>query len=309
MNAVSSKEWVEYYQRFTYFSSDTVREGCHPRVYKHQTPSKKAIVLVHGLTDSPHFLTAIAHHFHTQLGYDVYLPLLHCHGLKVPRGMKGVDLGEWKANVRFSIKEAAGTADRISVGGLSTGGALSFFMACTKPLVNGDLYLFSAALDLAGGPLGLFGEFKEWLLRTPIADVFDSDKSLIGPNPYRYDHMDIDGAKELSRLIRETDDLLKGYDEKNLFQKRIFAAHSKCDETADINGIKKLANKTEDGCFTSFFIPEDAKVSHAELVLKEPIYASGTSPESGKPLEKANPKFEDMMTAISTFEKTSRPEV
>lgn len=300
----NGKEWLEYYKRFTYFSSDTIRKGCYPRIYRHQSPSNKAVVLVHGLTDSPHFLTAIARHFHAELGYDVYLPLLHCHGLKVPRGMKGVDLGEWKANVRFSIKEAAKSAEFISVGGLSTGGALSFFMACTKPLVNGDLYLFSAALDLAGGPLGLFGQFKEWLLRTPIADVFDSDKSLIGPNPYRYDHMDMDGAKELSRLIRETDDLLKGYDEKNPFRKRIFAAHSECDETADIRGIQRLANKTGDGFFTPFFIPEDAGVSHAELVLKEPIFASDSSPEENKPLEKANPGFDDMMAALSIFEKS-----
>ena len=104
-----------------------------------------------------------------QLGYDAYLPLLHCHGLKAPKGMQGVDLGEWKANVRFAIQAAAEKATRVSIGGLSTGGALSFYMACTKPRITGDLYLFSAALDLAGGPLGLIGEFKQWLLGTPLA--------------------------------------------------------------------------------------------------------------------------------------------
>lgn len=303
MSTTDGTEWQAYYRRFTYFSTDKVREGCHPWLFRQASPSGKAIVLVHGLTDSPYFMKAIARHFYHQLGYDVYLPLLHCHGLKVPGGMKGVDLGEWKANVRFAVQEAAGTSDRVSVGGLSTGGALAFYMACTKPRVNGGVYLFSAALDLAGGPFGLIGEFKEWLLRTPIADLFDSDKSLIGPNPFRYDHMDIDGAKELARLIKETDDLLKGYDKKTPFPKRVFAAHSESDETADIQGIKKLGEKTAKGNFTSFFIPRAVKVGHAELVLEQPIFASGGPSEAqAAPLEKANPRFADMMAAVSRFE-------
>lgn len=302
MSTIVGREWLEYYQRFTYFSTNTVRDRCQPWVFQHASPSQKAIVLIHGLTDSPYFLRAIASHFHTQLGYDVYLPLLHCHGLRAPKGMTGVDLGEWKSNVRFAIQEATKTSDQVSVGGLSTGGALAFYMACTKPRVNGGLYLFSAALDLAGGPFGLIGDFKEWLLRTPIAAIFDNDKPLIGPNPYRYDHMDIDGAKELSRLIKETDDLLKGYDKMTPFPKWVFAAHSECDQTADILGIKKLKEKTAGGHFTSFFISNDAQVAHAELVLDKPIFPSGKSSGQNEPLEKSNPKFAEMMAAISKFE-------
>jgi pimeloyl-ACP methyl ester carboxylesterase len=217
MSTPDGKEWLAYYGRFPYFSTDTVRDGYHPRVFEHEAATRKAIVLCHGLTDSPYFLMAIARHFHTHLGYDVYLPLLHGHGLKEPKGMEGVELGEWKANVRFAVQAAAEKAARVSIGGLSTGGALSFYMACTKPRITGDLYLFSAALDLAGGPLGLIGEFKEWLLGIPLIDALDSDKPLIGRNPYRYDRMDVDGAKELARLIKETDDLLKGFDAKPPF--------------------------------------------------------------------------------------------
>lgn len=302
MSSVEGKEWLAYYERFTYFSTDTVRNGCHPRVFVHKAPSDKAIVLVHGLTDSPHFLAAIARHFHAHLGYDVYLPLLHCHGLKEPMGMKGVDLGEWKANVRFAMQAAAANATRVSIGGLSTGGALSFYMACTKPRITGGLYLFSAALDLAGGPMGLIGEFKEWLLGTSIIHAFDSDKPLIGPNPYRYDHMDMDGAKELARLIKETDNLLKGFNAKAPFPKRVFAAHSECDETADIQGIKILRKKTARDCFTSFFISKDVGVSHASLVLENPIWAADAT-EGETPLEEANPQFAEMMSAVTEFEK------
>ncbi len=302
MSTNDGQEWFDYYERFDYFTHDSVRDGCHPWIFRHATPSDKAIVLVHGLTDSPYFVTAIARHFHAQLGYDVFLPLLHCHGLKEPKGMQGVELGEWKANVRFAIQTAAHNASRVSIGGLSTGGALSFYMACTKPRITGDLYLFSAALDLAGGPLGLVGEFKEWLLGTAIIDAFDSDKPLIGPNPYRYARMDIDGAKELARLIKETDDLLKGYDAKAPFPKRIFAAHSECDETAAIQGVETLQKKTAEDAFTAFYIPEAVGVSHAELVLEDPIRALGAA-EDDPPLENANPKFGEMMAAITQFER------
>jgi esterase/lipase len=302
MSLSDGKEWRAYYERFPYFSTDTVRDGCHPRVFEHAAATGKAIVLCHGLTDSPHFLVAIARHFHTHLGYDVYLPLLHGHGLKEPKGMEGVELEEWKANVRFAVQAAAEKAARVSIGGLSTGGALSFYMACTKPRITGELYLFSAALDLAGGPLGLIGEFKEWLLGTPLIEAFDSDKPLIGRNPYRYDRMDMDGAKELARLIKESDDLLKGFDVKTPFPKRVFAAHSERDKTADIQGVKKLQKKTSRDRFTPFFIPKDVGVSHASLVLEKPIYALDAA-EGEAPLEEANPMFAEMMAAVSEFEK------
>ena len=236
MSAPDGKEWLAYYERFPYFSTDTVRDGCHPRLFEHEAATGKAVVLCHGLTDSPHFLMAIARHFHTNLGCDVYLPLLHGHGLKDPKGMEGVELEEWKANIGFSVDTAAGRAEFVSVGGLSTGGTLSFYAACTNPKATGGLYLFSAALDLAGGPMGLIGEIKERILRTFLADLLDSQKPLIGRNPYRYARMDMDGARELARLIKETDGLLKGFDAKTPFPKRVFAAHSENDKTADMRG-------------------------------------------------------------------------
>jgi alpha-beta hydrolase superfamily lysophospholipase len=302
MSSSDGKEWLAYYERFPYFSTDTIREGCHPRVFEHEAATGKAIVLCHGLTDSPHFLAAIARHFHINLGYDVYLPLLHGHGLKDPKGMEGVALEEWKANIGFAVDTAAGRAEFVSVGGLSTGGTLSFYTACTNPKVTGDLYLFSAALDLAGGPMGLIGEMKERILRTFLADLLDNQKPLIGRNPYRYDRMDMDGAKELARLIKETDSLLSGFDAKTTFPRRVFAVHSESDKTADINGIRNLQKKTPSERFTTYFIPKAEAVSHASLVLEEPIFAIDSA-EGERPLEKANPKFAGMMEYVAIFEK------
>lgn len=300
-NTTTKNQWSEYYERFNYFSPELVRPGCHPRIMEHTSPSDKAIVLIHGLTDSPYFMTAIADHFYN-LGYNVYMPLLHFHGLKKPKGMEGVDLKEWKANVRFAINAAANKSKYVSIGGLSTGGTLSFYMACINRKINGELYLFSAALDLAGDPLGIFGEVKERLLRTFLADVldkFDEKKPLIGKNPYRYARIDMDGAQELARLIKETDDLLDEYDKKDPFPKRVFAAHSKSDSTADINGICALQDKTPPERFTFHKIPKSQNVAHASVVLKDSIFDL----DNNELLEKKYEHFDKMMEAITKFEK------
>lgn len=289
-------EWLGYYDQFNYFSPKNVRDGCYPRIMEHSGSQEKAIILVHGLTDSPYFMTAIAEYFFNNLGYNVYIPLLHCHGLKEPKGMEGVELEEWKANVSFAIKTAANICGHVSIGGLSTGGTLSFYMAVNRPKINGALYLFSAALDLAGGRLGIIGELKERLLRTFLADVLDENKPLIGDNPYRYSHIDMDGAQELARLIKETDSLLDGFREKDTFPKRVFAAHSECDTTANISGIEELQSKSVPDRFEFFRIKRKFNVSHASLVLKEPIT------HNDQTLEKANPLFQDMMDAIAAFE-------
>lgn len=296
--ATDDYEWLDYYDQFPYFSIHSVRDGCHPRIMEHEGTTKKAIILVHGLTDSPYFMTAIADFFFGNLGYNVYLPLLHCHGLKEPNGMEGVKLNEWKQNVDFAVEVAALKADEVSIGGLSTGGTLSFYSAVKNDKITGALYLFSAALDLAGGPGGIFGELKEILLRTPLADILDRNKPLIGENPYRYSQMDMDGAQELSLLIKETDALLRGFNAKEPFLKQIFAAHSECDSTANISGIEDLQKVVKPDQFTFFRIPEEVGVSHASLVLKDSIYKTNTSGER-EVLEFSNPKFQEMLTAIA----------
>ena len=48
-------EWFDCYGHSSCFSPDVVRDGCHPRIMKHREPCDKAIVLVHGLADSPYF--------------------------------------------------------------------------------------------------------------------------------------------------------------------------------------------------------------------------------------------------------------
>jgi esterase/lipase len=298
--------WPEYYREFPYFSEQTLRLGCFPRKLLHNNRTEKAIVLVHGLTDSPFYMLAIAEYFHKSLGYNVYLPLLQCHGLKNPEGMAGVSLEEWKKNVRFAIRTAAENADGVSIGGLSMGGALSLYFGGTDPAITGDLYLFSAALGIYGGRLGVFGGVLEFFLRLPFVRFLDNGKLLVGHHPYRYDRVPLNSAKELARLILELDRLL-ALPGNRMPAKRIFAAWSEFDRVINVNKLSKLQYFTKKNRLVRFIIPKAARVDHACVVLKEPVYAVGSQP-GDSPLEEANPGFAEMMAAVARFESAESAE-
>ncbi len=291
--------WSEYYEEFPYFSEQTVRPRCHPRKLLHTKKTEKAIVLVHGLTDSPFYMTAIAEFFHESLGYNVYLPLLQGHGLKDPAGMAGVSLAQWEKNVQFAIRTAAEEGARVSVGGLSMGGALSFYLACTVSEVTGDLYLFSAAFGLYAGPFGIFGGISEFLLRIPFIRFFDTGNPLAGKNPYRYDRVPLNSAAELARLIKEIDELLKNPGD-TIQARNIFSAWSEFDKVINVRKLSDLKYLTKANRFVPFIIPKATRVDHARVVLKEPVYARES--KSGEaPLEEANPCFMEMMAVIRRF--------
>lgn len=286
--------WQDYYGH-AQLDPRAVRAGCEPRYMISDTGATNAIVLVHGLTDSPFFMEAIGRYFHEAMGFNVYLPLLAGHGLKEPQGMQGVSLQQWIADVDFALDCAHASAENItvSIGGLSTGGALSIHRALHLPgQITGAIFLFSAALDLAGK----YGDLKEFLLRldpfAAIAGTIDDKNSLIGRNPYRYSRMDLHGATQLATLLDELD--------KHLIRARLtqplFAAHSVADTTADIQGVEKLVECCTMSTF--FCIGKEYGVPHASVVLQEDLKAS-----NGSCLECKNPLFSAMIMDAHQFAK------
>jgi esterase/lipase len=289
------KDWDDYYiQHFgEYKEKSDMRDGCHPLIFKHGDLTRNAIVLVHGLSDSPYFMRDIGEYFCAEIGFDVYIPLLKAHGLKDPQSMKDASVEAWKADVRFAVKEAKKSGGRVSIGGLSTGGTLSVEMALNdEDAIDGGIFLFSAALGLATD-LGNLGEI---LLRTPLAAFFDHlDQSNLtndspSGNPYRYSKVDIGGSIELSRLIREIDDLTK----QEFVTQPLFAAHSEADITADIDVIEHLVKKSSKA--ELFRINKSFAIPHASLVLKSTVFSANSSP-----LEPCNPFFSEMMKSVQMF--------
>jgi pimeloyl-ACP methyl ester carboxylesterase len=293
--------WSEYYQAFPAFSAETVRFGCHPRKMVHPEGASRAIVLLHGLSDSPYFMSALGEFFYTALGYDVYLPLLHCHGLQSPRDMAGVALDEWLRNVDFAIDAAARGGAEVSIGGLSMGGALAFYSACTrKERIRGDLYLFSAAFGLPDGPYALPGRLKEWLLRLPFAAKLSRKSPLLGKNPYRYDRVSFHGAVELAKLLGRIRRVSPGLSLRSTSARRMFVAWSECDAVIKLSHLRQLHQAGEPEHVAAFILPAALRVPHASVVLSEPIFAVDTDSRAAL-LEPANPRFIEMLAAIRGF--------
>lgn len=292
--------WQEYYREFRYLTKENVRLGCHPRKLIHPGGAKKAVVLVHGLTDSPYFLTAIGDFFYHRLHYDVYLPLLQMHGLKDPQGMQGVSAGEWQKNVIFAIKEAATGGREVSIGGLSTGGALSLWAMLTEPRLIGRLYLFSAALGLADSFVVVPGWLKELFLRLPFIGTLDSNEPLIGRNPYRYTRVSLNSGAELVKLIRRNRRLLGEHGKARPLSAKIFCCWSECDAVVSRKAFVQLGLLAGSNNFVPFVVPRRCQVEHASVVLEQPVFATDAQ-RGDKPLEDANPQFTLMMNAMEAF--------
>jgi esterase/lipase len=289
------KDWDDYYTNHWQGSKQKsdVRDGCHPLIYKHGEGNRNAIVLVHGLTDSPHFMRDIGEYFCAEMGFDVYIPLLRAHGLKDPEDMKDASYLAWERDVEFAIAAAKTSGGRVSIGGLSTGGTLSVKLALDdRQAIDGGVFLFSAALGLASNT----GNIGEILLRTPLATFFDhlDNTNLINNspsgNPYRYSKMDIGGAVELSRLIQELDNLI----DRLSVSQPLFVAHSEADTTAAIDRLEALIQTADRA--EMFRIGKNFAVPHASIVLKSPICSPNHSP-----LEPHNPFFVDMMKSLHSF--------
>ncbi len=283
--------------------SEFLRVGNYPKILHHGSRTDDVVVLVHGLTDSPYYMEAIASRFYSE-GANVILPLLPAHGLKDPdKAMEDTELDvKWKREVENAVNVAYQLGNRVSIGGLSTGGALSINFALRYPdKIKGGIYLFSAALDI-----GNMTEFLGGLIPGKISKFIDIDKKYKGegPNPYKYPKFTLFGALELIDVIKENE---KYFKKGTKLHHDIFAAHSIHDESARLEGINKLFKNYLQGNGSLFVISEDPPVKHASVVLEKDIQLDmrkSTNQKEEIEAPKANPKFDDMMAmAINFFRK------
>lgn len=192
--------------------------GAPPAVRAWQTPYNRsfelrsehprgAVLLVHGLTDSPYSLRAAAEAFHAS-GYDVVALRLPGHGT-TPSMLRHVTWKDWYAAVDLAARHAASRAGPgrpfVAVGH-STGSALLTLHALralddpTLPRPE-RLYLFSPAIGVSDfafmtnviSGLSFIPPFEKsaWLEVMPEYD------------PYKYNSFPVNAAKEIYRVTRE----------------------------------------------------------------------------------------------------------
>lgn len=301
--------WQEYVKEVLNLNNQEIRPLCEPKVLSHGRKTPNSIVLIHGLSDSPFSMAAIAEKFYG-MGFNVLLPLLPGHGLKDSK--KAIDtmtdqtlLKQWKKAVEYAVIEAKKMGDKISMGGLSTGGTLSTHYVINYPDdIQGALFLFSAALD--------FGDFAEILVRKDnilveiIKGVRDEEKAqergeFVGNKPHAYRWVPSESVQRLSELILEIEKKYSTKNERyNDIHQPVFAVHSECDEAANIGEVELLINNhPEKEQKTKFFpIKESFFVTHFRLVLEENIYSLDTPSE---PIESKNPFFPEMIEEMKQF--------
>ncbi|MDJ0789902.1 MAG: alpha/beta hydrolase [Myxococcota bacterium] len=309
--ATNETPWHAFLSEFD-LEPEALRPGCEPSLHEHDEPVRNGIVLTHGLTDSPHFMRAIAERFH-RAGWNTYLPLLHMHGLRDPRDMSGVSLATWKANVDFAIEAATKRCERVSVGGLSTGGALSAHAALDAHRVTGGVFLFSACFDIHGRLLSRATQelrreaLGKWI---ELLERWIGGRGLVGDNPYRYARITLGSARQLGMLISELDERIQAAEAEaaRVLDQPVFASHSEYDFTADIRAVDQLyalCDPERRGFFRvrqDDALPEghEARVGHASLVLRDAIEVEA-SEGSLEQSERPNPFFEEMMDQALDF--------
>jgi esterase/lipase len=272
-------------------SSIQLKNGNYPRIFHHGKKTKDVIILTHGLSDSPHYVEAIGKRFFNE-GLNVILPLLPAHGLKDPnKAMEDRKLDfKWRAEIDAMVKIASSLGDRISLGGFSTGGALSYNKILREEAkIRGGLFLFSGAIDVS-----FIDDVNNSFLARLAIKISDGDIIGIGKDPYKYPTFPKYGGLELGDIIDENKRLSKN----RKINQAVFAAHSVHDETANLSGISKLLEKHVHRGL-AFVISEN--VTHSELPLDKTIELDNSQKLGPETPPKANPKFRLMMDSAMQF--------
>jgi alpha-beta hydrolase superfamily lysophospholipase len=165
-----------------------------------------AVVLLHGLTDSPYSQRHIAR-FYGEHGFVAIVPRLPAHGT-VPAALTDVEWEDWMAATRLAVREARGRIEPsapLHLVGFSNGGALALMYALDalgdnklsrpdrlvliSPMVG--ITRFARFAGLAGLPAILPAFAKAaWL---GIVPEF---------NPFKYNSFPVNGARQSYRLTQ-----------------------------------------------------------------------------------------------------------
>lgn len=192
-------------------------------------PNGKAILLIHGLGDSPWTFRELGEML-SKNGYLVRGILLPGHGTK-PEDMIAVDSHDWRRVVREQARLLEEKYSTVFLGGFSTGCNLATEYAYQDPKISG-LLLFSPAFDVKTHLLSLVpvvGLFVDWLKRP--------DEENMGVAPFRYRSIPMPGLKAFKDTMDGVDQYLKSgpYDKPVL---TVMSEHDSVIDTANL--IQKL---------------------------------------------------------------------
>lgn len=104
-------------------------EGAEP-IVRERAGTREAVLLLHGFGDTPQTLTYLADELHSR-GWDVHAPLLPGHG-RTLRSFASSRATQWVGASREALDYLLARYDRVSLVGLSMGGALAAILAAER---------------------------------------------------------------------------------------------------------------------------------------------------------------------------------
>lgn len=165
-----------------------------------------AVVLLHGLTDSPYSLRHIAQRY-VESGYVAVAIRMPGHGT-VPGGLAAVEWEQWTAATRLAVREArrlAGPSVPLHLIGFSNGGALAMKYAleaaADKALAHPDRIVLIAPM-IGITSLARFAGVMGW----PAVFPAFAKAAWLGVvpefNPFKFNSFPVNGARQSSLVAR-----------------------------------------------------------------------------------------------------------
>lgn len=282
------------------FCFDTLKnQGNAPFILLPKQSPIATIVLFHGLSDSPFFMSSIAENL-VQKGFIVIAPLTPGHGKKEANAdMKDDNLkSRWYAHVNAIVDYAEDFNLPLVLGGFSTGGAFATQYTLANPDKVEALLLFSAALKLSSSAENIA---KVWGSKA-LAKWLDGDYQSIGPHPFKYPKVATYSALVLIDVIKD----IRAKLENSSIQKPIFVAHSMADNVTLFEGVNNLTEKVK-GEHLVFKIDESYDLCHADLPMSAPqiinldFDKSHVNTYERCAVPKANPLHPRMLMMLNVF--------
>ena len=164
-------------------------------------------LLMHGLTDSPYAMRAMAELLYSR-GYDVVALRLPGHGV-APVGLRDYRVEDFKAAVRLAARDLAGRlapGQPLYLGGYSTGAALSIEYSL-QVLEGADLprpaglILMSPAVGVS--PLAIVGRMRTGLSHLPGLGKLAWQELVPEYDPFKFNSFPWNAVGEMDRLTRD----------------------------------------------------------------------------------------------------------
>jgi len=116
-----------------------------PATFLQGHPTDYAVVLIHGLFESPFYVKGLTRNFQAR-GYNVVEPLLSKHWAKPLEKLNEVRYQDWLADTLIDVRRAHKLGKKVILAGHSTGGLLAVYLAIQNPELVDGLLLWSPAL-------------------------------------------------------------------------------------------------------------------------------------------------------------------